>query len=111
MDHHGHKRHHTTSMQGILISLFTRLTYILYRSALLCTLKQANSLGWKLVASADVSAMYVRQDNGPDYPVDVHSWYFGYWPHIQYQHNYSTKIENLAIDYLVMEYLVLKYLQ
>ena len=29
---------------------------------------------------------------------------------IQYQNNYSTKIENLAIDYLVMEYLVLKYL-
>jgi len=50
------------------------------RSALLCTLKQANSLGWKLVASADVSAKYVRQDNGPDYPVDVHSWYFVYWP-------------------------------
>ena len=43
-------------------------------------LKKANSLGWRLVASADVSAKYVRQDNGPDYPIDVHSWYFVYWP-------------------------------
>jgi len=50
------------------------------RSALMNVLKKANSLGWRLVASADVSAKYVRQDNGPDYPIDVHSWYFVYWP-------------------------------
>ena len=43
-------------------------------------LKKANSLGWQLVASADVSAKYVRQENGPDYPIDVHSWYLVYWP-------------------------------
>ena len=43
-------------------------------------LKKANSLGWRLVASADVSAKYVHRDKGPDYPIDVHSWYFVYWP-------------------------------
>ena len=51
-----------------------------FRSALLNVLKKANSLGWRLVASADVSAKYVHQDNGPDYPTDVHNWYFVYWP-------------------------------
>ena len=50
------------------------------RSALLSVLKKATSLGWRLVASADVSAKYIHQDNGPDYPIDVHSWYFVYWP-------------------------------
>lgn len=51
------------------------------RSALLSVLKKASSLGWRLVVSADVSAKYVHQENGPDYPIDVHSWYFVYWPH------------------------------
>ena len=34
------------------------------------------SMGWFLILSADVSAKYVHQDKGPDYPVDVHSWWF-----------------------------------
>lgn len=50
------------------------------RSALLTVLAKADSLGWRLVASADVSAKYVHQENGPDYPIDVHTWYFVFWP-------------------------------
>ena len=38
-------------------------------------LKASSDLGWNLVASLDVSAKYIHQENGPDYPIDVHSWY------------------------------------
>ena len=48
---------------------------------LLCFLLQAFAqLGWRHVLSADVSAKYVHQENGPDYPIDVHSWWFMYDP-------------------------------
>jgi len=50
------------------------------RAAMISVLHTAGNLGWRLVASADVSSKYHRQDNGPDYPEDVHSWYFVYWP-------------------------------
>ena len=30
------------------------------------------------MCSADVSSKYIHQDKGPDYPLDVHSWYFMY---------------------------------
>ena len=43
-------------------------------------MKVADGLGWKVVASADVSAKYVHPDHGSDYPIDVHSWYLVYWP-------------------------------
>ncbi len=46
------------------------------RSMLLHILKKANEQGWHLKASLDVSAKYVHQENGPNYPIDVHSWYF-----------------------------------
>ena len=46
------------------------------RSTLMHLLKTANSLGWELAASTDVSSKYYPDDNGPDYPEDVHSWYF-----------------------------------
>ena len=45
---------------------------------LLLALKEAARYGWQLAASADVSAKYVHQENGPDYPADVHSWFFCY---------------------------------
>ena len=32
------------------------------------------------MASADVSSKYVREENGPDYPLDVHSLFFVYLP-------------------------------
>ena len=48
------------------------------RSMLLLALKEAARYGWQLSASADVSAKYVHQENGPDYPADVHSWFFCY---------------------------------
>lgn len=48
------------------------------RSMLLLALKEAARYGWQLAASADVSAKYVHQENGPDYPADVHSWFFCY---------------------------------
>ena len=40
------------------------------------------SRGWKAVISADVSAKYVHQDKGPDYPIDVDSIFFLYDPTI-----------------------------
>ncbi len=43
---------------------------------LLHLLKKANMLQWELVLSLDTSAKYVHQKNGPDYPLDVHSWFF-----------------------------------
>ena len=45
------------------------------RAVLLHLLKKANELGWQLSCSVDVSAKYVHQENGPDYPIDVHSWF------------------------------------
>ena len=43
-------------------------------------LKKANELGaelgWHLSTSLDVSAKFIHQENGPDYPIDVHSWFF-----------------------------------
>lgn len=48
------------------------------RALLLALLTSYTSLGWRLVCSADTSAKYIHQDNGPDYPVDVHSWWFMY---------------------------------
>lgn len=50
------------------------------RALLLGLLGVCFDLGWRLVCSADVSAKYVHQDKGPDYPLDVHSWYFMYDP-------------------------------
>ena len=46
------------------------------RAMLTNLLKKANQLGWQLSTSLDVSAKFVHQDNGPDYPIDVHSWFF-----------------------------------
>ena len=34
-----------------------------------------NTVGYAIIASADTSAKYVHQQNGPDYPMDVHSWF------------------------------------
>ena len=50
------------------------------RSALIHVLKVATDMGWRLVVSADVSAKYVSQKDGPSYPIDVHTWYFVHWP-------------------------------
>ena len=35
---------------------------------------------WRPVTSADVSAKYVHQDKGPDYPIDVDSIFFTFDP-------------------------------
>ena len=44
---------------------------------LLCHLFQAfASRQWRPVTSGDVSAKYVHQENAPDYPLDVHSFFF-----------------------------------
>jgi len=48
------------------------------RGTLVHLMAAAASYGWDVVASADVSAKYIHQENGPDYPVDVHSWYLVY---------------------------------
>lgn len=41
---------------------------------LLVLLREAFHYGWHLEASADVTAKMIHTENGPDYPVDVHSW-------------------------------------
>merc|ERR1712213_173309 len=69
------------------------------RSALIHVLKEANSLGWRLVASADVSSKYVTQENGPDYPIDVHSWYFVYWPESFDNRTESTEKNEGILNY------------
>lgn len=46
------------------------------RTALLMLIKELSTYGWKVVASADITARYVHHDNGVDYPVDVQSIYF-----------------------------------
>ena len=57
---------------------------------LLCFLLQAFAqLGWRHVFSADMSAKYVHHENGPDYPIDVHSWWFMYDPEVATQTQYS----------------------
>ena len=45
------------------------------RAMLTSLMKEAAKYGWQLAASADVSAKYVHTENGPDYPVDVHTWF------------------------------------
>ena len=59
------------------------------RSTLMHLLKTANSLGWDLAASTDISSKYYPDDNGPDYPEDVHSWYF-----IRRHSNSGTSLPN-----------------
>ena len=46
------------------------------RSMLMMVIKVLSTYGWKLVASADVTAKYIHHDNGLDYPIDVQSMYF-----------------------------------
>lgn len=48
------------------------------RALLLALLTSYTAFGWRLVCSADVSSKYIHQQHGPDYPLDVHSWYFMY---------------------------------
>ena len=38
-------------------------------------LKHFHNLGWRLVASADISAKY-HKSNNQEYPLDTHSWFF-----------------------------------
>ena len=54
---------------------------------MLHVLKKAESLSWHLVASADVSADYIKKKDEDPYPVDVHSWYFVFWPHRPGKHS------------------------
>jgi hypothetical protein len=39
-------------------------------------MKVALDLGWRLIASADLSAKFHRQEDGPDYPLDVDTFFF-----------------------------------
>uniref|UniRef100_A0A1I8FK64 Calpain catalytic domain-containing protein n=1 Tax=Macrostomum lignano TaxID=282301 RepID=A0A1I8FK64_9PLAT len=47
------------------------------RHMMLGILEAMQQRGWSLVCSADVSAIYHHADSGQDYPVDVHSLWFG----------------------------------
>jgi len=58
------------------------MPYNLYaRSAMLNVLKKANSLGWDLVSSTDISSKCVIANDPGGYKMDVHSWYFVYKHH------------------------------
>ena len=48
------------------------------RSMLIMLIKELSTYGWKLVASGDVSAKYVHQENGIDYPIDVQALFFSF---------------------------------
>lgn len=50
------------------------------RSMLLYIFSALASRFWRPVMSADVSAKYIHQKNGPDYPLDVDSIFFTYDP-------------------------------
>ena len=39
-------------------------------------LSTMNRFHYALYVSADVSAKYVHRENAPDYPIDMHSWFF-----------------------------------
>lgn len=46
------------------------------KALLMHLLKKAHELNWQLVASLDVSAKFCHRKNAPDFPLDVHSWFF-----------------------------------
>ena len=48
---------------------------------MLNVLKKANSLGWDLVSSTDISSKCVIANDPGGYKMDVHSWYFVYKHH------------------------------
>ena len=39
-------------------------------------IKMCANMGWFVILSADISAKFIHQDKGPDYPIDVHSLWF-----------------------------------
>ncbi|XP_031552279.1 uncharacterized protein LOC116289481 [Actinia tenebrosa] len=56
-------------------------TQAIHIRSMLCYIIQAfKAHGWKFLVSADVSAKFQQADQGPCYPVDVHSWWFVYEP-------------------------------
>ena len=65
-------------LNGSPWSSYNKIYSIHGKSMLMMLLREASRLKWELVASVDVSAKYVHQDNGPDYPIDVHAWFFKY---------------------------------
>ena len=50
------------------------------RNMLLHLISALGSRSWAPVLSADVSAKFIHQENGPDYPIDVDSIFFTYDP-------------------------------
>jgi len=51
--------------------------FSLHARSMLCRLLgEAAKRGWRLTASADVCSQFVHQENGTDYHMDVHSWFF-----------------------------------
>lgn len=46
------------------------------RSMIMMVCKDLATYGWKPVTAADITAKFVHQENGVDYPVDVHALYF-----------------------------------
>ena len=63
-------------MQISLRAGWYRLKVSYFHVALALHLVHAlSTIGFSIMASADTSAKYVHQENGPDYPLDVHSWF------------------------------------
>ena len=56
------------------------------RSFLCNIIEQFSGHGWKVLIAGDVSATYVREEDGPGYPRDAHSFWFIYEPTSTQQH-------------------------
>lgn len=52
--------------------------YLQARCMMTVLLSNLMERGWRVVTSADVSAKYHHEENGPDYPLDLHSWFICY---------------------------------
>jgi len=81
---------------SIVATYLMDLSFALHgRSSLLHFLKKANSLGYQLVASADVSSKFVATKHA-HYTLDVHSWFFAYQPKYSGAQSYPSKPETKA---------------
>ena len=51
----------------------------IHARSFLCTLiEEFSKLGWKLILCVDVTSRIVAESDGPDYPLDVYSFWFAY---------------------------------
>jgi hypothetical protein len=69
-------------LQGKPWSSYGGNDYAMSRHLMTRLLNEMARLGWRVICSADVSAKYVHQQNGPGYPLDVHCWFLARTGHV-----------------------------